>query len=457
MAAGVCLLCLLAVPVIGYFVLVWRTENDLQAAIGETDRADPRWRLNDLLADRKSIPDDKNPALVVMQVDALLRSSGGYDLGRKYDHAFDDLPPDRRLNGVQIEALWQALDKHAKAVELARILKELSGEGRYPIKYTADYLSTNLEPIQRSRGIAQLLQNDAWRRAEEEDIAGAMQSCRAALALARGVGDEPVLITALVRIAEDHVAVAALERTLAQGRAPEEELKAMQDLLAREIAASFFVPAMRGERAGFDAIVGEAQQGKLRLSALSGRPAPTWEDWLIDHFPAVVLQGRPQCLRLMNRMVDAAKLPPAKQHEEMLAIEKEARDSANLLCSLVPAVAKVALSHRRNDANLRCALCAVAAERYRLKHGDWPASLQELADKGWIESVPIDPFDGKPLRYKRTPGQGVIIYSVSANGVDDGGVVDRDRWLQPGTDWGFQLFDDSRRRQAPLPPVLIED
>lgn len=458
MVAGICLLALLAVPVIGYFVLSWHGERSMQAVIEETDRLDPRWRINDVLADRAAIPDDENSALVALKVDKLLRSEGGFSLGIKYDHAFDDIVPQRRLNGVQIEALRQALDKHEKALPLARSLKDFSGEGRYPIKYTADMISTSLDVLAQSRGVAHLLQNDAWRRAEEGDIAGAMQSCRAILALARSVGDEPVILAALVRIAEAHIAVGALERTLAQGRAPEEELKAMQELIRREMAAPFLVTAMRGERASFDVIAAELQHGKVKVSGLVGRRAPTWEDWLLDHFPVVALQGRPECLRLLNKAVEASKLPPEKQAAEMDTIEKEIRGNSNLLArTLLPAVTKVSHAHCRNQANLSCALCAVAAERYRLHHGAWPVALQDLVDGGWIEAVPIDPFDGQPLRYKRVPGEGVVIYSVGLDGVDNGGVLDRERMLQPGTDLGFLLFDEARRRQAPLPPKLIED
>ena len=41
-----------------------------------------------------------------------------------------------------------------------------------------------------------------------------------------------------------------------------------------------------------------------------------------------------------------------------------------------------------------CALAACAAERYRLQHGSWPASLKELVDHGWMKAVPLDPFGG---------------------------------------------------------------
>ena len=172
----------------------------------------------------------------------------------------------------------------------------------------------------------------------------------------------------------------------------------------------------------------------------------------------ILTSGRPEYLRLMNKTVEAAKLPIEQQESAMNAIDQEVRaTSTPLVRMLMPAICKVGEAYRRHEASLRCALCMVAAERFRLQHGDWPASLKEMADKGWIEAVPIDPFDGKPLRYKRVVGEGVIIYSVGFDHVDNDGALNRARPRDPGTDWGFQLWDDARRRQAPLPPKLIED
>jgi hypothetical protein len=37
-----------------------------------------------------------------------------------------------------------------------------------------------------------------------------------------------------------------------------------------------------------------------------------------------------------------------------------------------------------------------------------------------MTEVPLDEFDGKPLRYRRE-GEGFILYSVGTNLVDDGG------------------------------------
>jgi hypothetical protein len=64
-----------------------------------------------------------------------------------------------------------------------------------------------------------------------------------------------------------------------------------------------------------------------------------------------------------------------------------------------------------------------------------------------------DPSDGAPLRHRRT-GEGLIIYSIGPDGVDDGGKVDPTKSLkEPGVDIGFRMYDVDKRRQAVLPPI----
>ena len=44
----------------------------------------------------------------------------------------------------------------------------------------------------------------------------------------------------------------------------------------------------------------------------------------------------------------------------------------------------------------------------------------------FLEEVPTDPFDGIPLRYKQLI-KGYLLYSIGEDGVDDGGVRNKDR------------------------------
>jgi len=65
---------------------------------------------------------------------------------------------------------------------------------------------------------------------------------------------------------------------------------------------------------------------------------------------------------------------------------------------------------------------AIALERYRLAHGDFPESLDVLAPQ-FIAKLPHDVINGQPLHYRRTSDGQFVLYSVGWNETDDGGEV----------------------------------
>jgi hypothetical protein len=85
----------------------------------------------------------------------------------------------------------------------------------------------------------------------------------------------------------------------------------------------------------------------------------------------------------------------------------------------------------------------LALERYRLAHDRWPDSLEKLVPE-FLNQVPLDPYDRKPLRYVRLK-DGVAIYSMGPDGIDNGGKFDRKNYVAPGTDMVFRLWNVSLR------------
>ena len=83
----------------------------------------------------------------------------------------------------------------------------------------------------------------------------------------------------------------------------------------------------------------------------------------------------------------------------------------------------LAIRFHRAEALRSTVAVACAATRYRLDHGDYPATSNLLVPQ-YLETMPLDPFDGQPLRLKKLPDGGLRIYSVSTNGKDNGGNVD---------------------------------
>jgi hypothetical protein len=61
-----------------------------------------------------------------------------------------------------------------------------------------------------------------------------------------------------------------------------------------------------------------------------------------------------------------------------------------------------------------------------------------------LRAVPADPFDGRPLRYVRRPGV-VAVYSVGADGTDDGGKPEPGNTYGRHADLVFRLYDPGER------------
>jgi hypothetical protein len=85
--------------------------------------------------------------------------------------------------------------------------------------------------------------------------------------------------------------------------------------------------------------------------------------------------------------------------------------------------------YMRFNVGLDSAQMALAVLRYRLQHQRLPDSLTELVPE-FVDAVPIDPFAGQALQYRRQ-AKGFVIYSVGVDGQNNGGIErdkkDRDR------------------------------
>ncbi|HEV8058421.1 MAG TPA: hypothetical protein VGP68_01020, partial [Gemmataceae bacterium] len=222
----------------------------LTKAIAEADRLDPGWRLDEVEASRKPMPSaGKNGIDQVLAIKAA--RLGGQDLPWSFP-AFEmnaqqlagarqameeslggDRKTPRVLNDEQVRVLRVESQRNEKAYTLARALVDFP-EGRFPIVYAPDWYSTNLTHSQDARAAASLLRYDALLRAHDGDMAGALQDCRAILHAGRAVGDEPFLISQLIRMAMAAIAVNTLERTLGLGQASEQDLAVVQRYLSEE-------------------------------------------------------------------------------------------------------------------------------------------------------------------------------------------------------------------------------
>jgi len=94
----------------------------------------------------------------------------------------------------------------------------------------------------------------------------------------------------------------------------------------------------------------------------------------------------------------------------------------------------------------RQALVTTAAIlRYQREKGQYPEGLNQLRAAGYIKQLPMDPYNDKPLVYKRN-GEDFILYSFGADFDDDGGVENpKDQWGQK-PEGGDRVFWPVSRR-----------
>ncbi|MCI0379357.1 MAG: hypothetical protein L0215_17240 [Gemmataceae bacterium] len=428
--------------------LLWQANAQRRAlaeVIAELDREEPNWRFFDMVRTRKHIPPERNSGDVILAAYAKFpKAFGEVPILQE----IESLPPNKALTAAQENALWAAVQPFEAGLADALAIADMD-EGNYAISYTEDIISTLIPHAQKVREMATWLAADAVLKAQKGNVPGACLSARAALNAGRSFGDEPFTVSTLVRINCVLLACAALERVLAQGDASDADLAKIHKLLEMEWQEDLFARAVRTERGVLHQIFRLLDSKKLDfkfIAALSEQKAST----AVRAFGFI---GNSQNsahtwgLRYANQAQKIIKMPV---HEQFEAIEKLQADYFDL-----PEVAKLLTPNwkkfhgntfLRGKAQVACGMLGVALERYRQKHGRWPDKLDAL-QPDFLGDVPPDPFDGQPLRYRKTKN-GVVVYSIGPSKAMQG-----DRWdgqwnVELGQRWEFRLWDvDMRRKQ----------
>lgn len=90
----------------------------------------------------------------------------------------------------------------------------------------------------------------------------------------------------------------------------------------------------------------------------------------------------------------------------------------------------------------------IACKIYKNIHGDFPEDLAELAPE-ILEKIPVDPFTGNPLIYKKNDS-GIIVYSLGSNLKDDDG---NGTWqitslvMEKADDWAWKEAPGKRQEK----------
>ena len=355
-----------------------------------------------------------------------------------------DLPPLAQPMPAEMRKAIDAL--LADNADVLAILHDAAAReyARYPINLRGGQ-NALLSHLGGLRVSVQLLSLQALDGAERNQQEEAIRSIEAACRVAESLSNEPVLMSQLVRLGMYGEVLTTTERVVNRTALADKELVSLMQMLGQMHWRESMTRGLAAERC----VLTDLFQ---RPFSQSRRIAPT--------VSTNVQRFLPQALHLMRRLtgahdgdhlaglaittaqIEASKLPITEVLAEAEAVDRDIDQLPGLggwSRLLVIASARPLTIGIRTSSAANVARVALAVRRYQLHHGRLPEKLEDVAPT-FIDAVPIDPFDGKPLRYKKLD-EGFVVYSVGENGVDDGGVAAgaRRRRFERDTDITFTV------------------
>lgn len=360
--------------------------------------------------------------------------------GRIIETATEKLPREPAENGDEGEIAWykwfDLIDKDMfdpKDPELVQFLQQQAGTialiheatkkpGCYfKHEYHKPSFAESLPEMLSSRHISGLLALDARWKTANGDLHEAMEDVNAMFVLARRLGDEPFEIQMLVASSVEWKAIKTLQTILASRELKLHDLdivkldgnssyqKLMQQALRFKEATQLNILSEIGEIWNYSNLNSDAKN-RMQVNSFV--------------FRIFFLNYEVQYLKWYSKNLEhLASQPYYQSKDNWHELTKIIDDNPK---SVIVAIYSPGLNSKiqvtvRADAQHRLVEIALAMCRYRAKNGRYPEKLDDLIPD-FIALVPLDPFDGKPIRLKYSDDK-LVIYSVGPDGIDDGGAT----------------------------------
>ena len=305
---------------------------------------------------------------------------------------------------------------------------------RFQRDWTRPSFDMLLPEMQSLRNTARLLVLETRREAADGNATDALRDVARIQRIGRHAASEPLLISDLVGLAIDTMALETLAKVLPTLR--KSDLAALDSSDIRDLVTT--PPAMASHYYGEEAFglstfadMSDSRFGVMNaLEMFANQPQRPFLSRILPltllyrvFFLEADLAGYRSILHKYQQLA-AGWEPYPEVKKKTDAMETELRDrSPGMLTSLiVPALGAVFRSQTRSVANHRAATALVAATKERLKTGAVPETFDELAAQ-MVPPASRDPFTAdQPLVMKQTD-DALLVYSIGPDGEDDGGPV----------------------------------
>jgi hypothetical protein len=373
---------------------------------------------------REFVPDcteSENAAPLWKAAEALLAADG--EDKSALSKALADSFYERPLDDESRRRLARIIEKNRRSLDLtieaaARPCLRLGFWSQAP----DDAFKVNVPSLVKMVLATKLLAVEALLRADRGETQQALDECRNGMRLARRIMDEPALITTLIAVADMKQMLISFDRIVSGRNIDQETVASWIKELDHQSWRSSFIRALPAEQAnslevGLRMIKGDPAATKS-YSGPEGLNSRFWS-WLIR--PLL----KSELLWFQKSFEGAGKvsmLPYYEQREFLIAQSGKVNPPPwyyRMIGGLQPNFHASFLREASLEAMMLATRAGLACKIYRNKTGHYPENLEALVPD-ILPEIPIDPFTGKPLVFKRQSGK-LLIYSLGSNQKDDGG------------------------------------
>jgi len=331
-----------------------------------------------------------------------------------------------------------ALSKYDAVVDELRRANRLPCS-RFPLNYDSESpFAIHLPHLAVLKSCAQALQLRSVAELQNDQADKALEDARLALQLADKVRTEPFLISHLVRVAMVQLTLQPIWEGLAGHKWSDAQLVSLEAELAKLNFPADYSRSVRSELGAQSDEMKLLRRHPERIQELQGLgdfdgnrinlPLPVGV--AVHLIPAGwFYQNQHRCARMMADcylpLADASRgtFSPdlARRGSAALAAQARSVSPYHLLERLIlPPLSNAARKFAYGQASVNLARTALALERYRAAHGEFPEGLDSLAPQ-FIAKVPPDVIGGRPLKYRKEVDGLFLLYSIGWDETDDGG------------------------------------
>ncbi len=374
------------------------------------------------------------------------------------------------------EALTAAVGQNKEALDLLHQIIEhpaLDFRIQYERGFGDGFEFTNLNLVQLRKS-AKYLSAAAICGLHRGDVAAAVENERAMLVLVNAIQSQRLVISELVRIAITQMAVNLNWEILQSPDVTEEQLAALQNdwvrlnflqgckeaLIMERMCGDITLSMWRNSDSGLEEYFAWERKARENMNfpveeeswlkkAKSKSQIFLWRYWWSYPDELRCLRGHEALMETLHYAeTNGAFLEAFQQQQakldalgitkfrgELESLFSNQKDFHSMLSESITSLGYAFHKVMTTESAKRIVVTAIALKRFQLKHGNFPEKLSDLTPV-FLPSVPLDPVDAQPLRYRRNADGTFLLYSVGENGKDDGGDPSLEKGVEsPNFQW----------------------